>query len=986
MIQLVAYSQGSDTPTFLDVTEATAVTLQMEFANPAEPFTRSSTYSTTFTVPDTQKNSAFFSHYYDANIADGTFDARVRTSCNILDDGALVMEGFLQMLGHSTKSRTFQVSVVGGAGDLFSRLADIALGDIFDADYDVVPSPSKVIDSWTLTNDVSAGSVGAGLIVFPYIDYGNSDGNRLFYDEGVADGVAAPNYVRAYHFKPAMQVKHMIEKVIQYGGKTIESTFLSTSDFESLYMTYNTQSVNPITRPLYGAKRYSTSNIDISDATTFHYVPFLNITGDDFYDPDEFMTTGDFIAPAQMNATFNVSLQFANAGSTQGYVDVMVTRATIEVHQQSYIVPAAGGVMTFSVNNIFIDNGEAVQVHVLGGTNLSVVGGVQTFLRFVEYNAPSSFAAINTTSALPNVKAADWLKEIAKRFNLAIVSKNNEPDVLQIEPLNDYLLSGTSRDWTAKVDHSQSVQVKPTTELKVKDLVYSDGIDEDHVNQWYNTRIGGVLGTYTYLTEDAFATGASDTDSMMGATGMLPIPSVDPANQGLTNVAIPMLYGMKDGAAEPVNHKPRLLFYNGLHSIGHTFYIGNTAHTSYPHFSPFSDRVVGSDTTSVLWRDNYRFNSAVIGSTFATGLVEKYWSAYLREIYSKEARLMTCSLVLNTSDVYNLSFADTITIKNTQYRLLSVSGLNVAKGGTCTAELLKVVQSSVTHITFDQECEDSIDSFNADGTTSWVDSSGASVSANEDCCRAAGYQFANGQCWWNFSDTGGTDSGGFGGTSAPSSTSTGDSIKPIVVPPTTAIEKSSAGGTRFPYALGTQGLTSRSSFFSTVQEQHYILQGVSNSTAAVSLNPYGRSTSGIILPRMAQSTIEVEVIGTDIAGTVDPVGDYCVTRKVFVATHTTSGLVRNQTDETVYEYKTSSRASLPTITLSAVAGEGDYSGINSTLEIKATGLADTITTWTAQVTMLVTDLGGARMIQDAIVTEDHQLIETENGLVCITEG
>ena len=986
MIQVLAYSQDSDTPTLLDISEESSVTLNMAFATPNEPMTRQSTYSSSFVMPDTKGNNAFFSHYYDANIAEGTFDTRARTRVLIMDEGAPVTEGVLQLLGYSKASRTFEVSIVGAAGDVFSQLSDIKLGEVFSTDHDVLPSASNVVDSWTLTNDITTGGVGAGVVVFPYADYGNASGGRLFYQEGVEDGIAKENYVMGYHFKPAMQVKHMIEKCIEHTGRTVSSTFLSTADFESLYMTYNTQATKPITRPLYGAKRKLASNIAVTTAGVLYNIPFTSTAGSLMYDPDGLMSTGDFVAPAAMEGVFEVSITFANSSATFDYADIVVTVGTTTVATEAVVVGASGSNPTFQVQaNLAL--GEALQVHVYGDQNLTVTAGDTTYLRFIEYAVLSEGEPIDTKRAMPNVKASDFLREMAKRFNLAIIQDNDNPDEVLIEPLPDYILTGTTRDWTGKVDYSQPFNVKPTTSLKVKDLVYSDGVDEDYFNQWYNKRRGGSLGEHTYASEDFFADGEANTDSLCGSTGMFYIPKVDYNETDLADVAIPMYYGVKDdGVVEPVNHKPKLLFYNGLQSTSHTYYVGTTSHTSYPHFSPFTDRVVDADTWSVLWRDAYRFTSHVIGSTHATGLVRKYWSEYLTQIYSEEARLLECELVLGTSDIYELSFADTILIQNQRYRLIDLTGFNISQGGTASARLLKVIDDSTTYINFEADCDARIDTYNADGTTSWVDSSGASVSATEACCEAEGLTFSNSQCWWNYTSPSGTHSGTFSGPSMPGSIDSGDVINPPPLPPTTDLSGDDGSRLRMPYAGGHRGNTARTAFFNSAQEQHYLLQGYTTGTDTVALTFHGATNSGIVLPRNSIASIEVVTTGIDIAGSTDPLGDYVVSRDNYVLTHVTNGLVRQDTSANLYQYKSSGRPSHASVSISAVAGTGDYADLNSTLEFRVNGIANTITQWTAQVTLLVTDLNAVRTMQDAVVTEDFDPLLTENGMVCITEG
>ncbi len=117
MIQLTVYPQGSGTPINLDLADDARVSFSLSFADPGRPTTRSSPFSSTFTLPFTQKNDAFFGHFCEVNLLSGSFNPSLRVQCIVASQGSPVFEGYLQLRSVSLQARTYEANVVGAAGD-----------------------------------------------------------------------------------------------------------------------------------------------------------------------------------------------------------------------------------------------------------------------------------------------------------------------------------------------------------------------------------------------------------------------------------------------------------------------------------------------------------------------------------------------------------------------------------------------------------------------------------------------------------------------------------------------------------------------------------------------------------------------------------------------------------------------------------------------------------------------------------------------------
>ena len=66
----------------------------------------------------------------------------------------------------------------------------------------------------------------------------------------------------------------------------------------------------------------------------------------------------------------------------------------------------------------------------------------------------------------------------------------------------------------------------------------------------------------------------------------------------------------------------------------------------------------------------------------------RFWAQYVTELYSTEARILTCNMNLTETDLQSWSFNDKIYIKDTYYRILSIS-YDANAPGTAQVELIR---------------------------------------------------------------------------------------------------------------------------------------------------------------------------------------------------------------------------------------------------------------------------------------------------------
>jgi len=806
-VQLLVTPQAGGNRILLD-SPSIPIELNISYWDAAKPFSTRSPHTLSFVLPFSRANDKFFSFYFNANATDGTFDATVRTEAVIYADDLLMMEGVLQL--HAVKDG-YEVGVLEKIAKVFDVVKGMTFPQLFttdagtiDTDLDHALNWTNVKLSWNTSFDITTGSVGAGTIVYPLADSGAGLGynsqtagtglgfyyNQGFNGSGVVDYGMNDQTLSVLNMKPAIRIAYVLEYIFKRAGYTIQSNWLQSADAQKIYMFLALDRFRATGRVTYGFRVGISQDLLLQpgDSSVWHNVSFTNESTSPFYDPDGLIQNGLFQAP--YDGVFNVATTYVTNTTTgtagQGYY--FYVRALINgnaivndqtgigsnqvetVHNHTFSLQLqANDQVTFYVAHTNASN--AVTVKALG-TNASTNINLESF--------GSSNQFVDVSENFPSVSVDKWLKAIIERFNLVIVSKLDSPTVVQIEPWVDWWAESNDLiDWTEIVDQD-SIKIEPTTKLQKQSYIFSDAEGSDFLNSWWQHNFGWVKGKYTYLNTNDFATGTSKTEEIFQPLRNRQLFS-NVANTNPTvvpNVLLPCFWSWHDGsessmyAKEFTSCKPVLAYYNGLQSIGNgaTFVFGGTNYTTYPYFSEYNEVGVSLSTKSLNWGYDWpdNFNAPFISGLTSVGntldyAFYTYWSQMFNEIYSQEARIMTCRINLNYSELYNLKFNDNLYLDGTVWRVLSISNYAVGSNDLANAVLLKVINKPNGRIS--NECKSKPGSFNTDGTVNFVNADGAGVAATEPCCTLHGYVWdeTKAVCFWRPPDGGGGGGGGGNG-------------------------------------------------------------------------------------------------------------------------------------------------------------------------------------------------------------------------------
>lgn len=754
MIQLIAYTQDETGQTELDLTGKETISNNYSIAELGEITSRNSPFSKTFRLPMSEKNNRFFAHWYNANMADGTFDASKKTRVNLLFDGISVLQGYLQLRRALKTDGSYEVSVFGDQGNFYQDRRDKTLRDLFvtdgvvTSDYDYSATGQNVIDSWTLSNDITEGAVGAGVITIPLSDPGSGSDTIVNYTSasgGIgAQGMAVTPGVFPWVFKPAIQVKHLFDLIFQDAGYSYTSTFLTSSPFTELYMTLGTE------QQVQEGLTVGNVNVRLNSPQSISFVDLLEFDNE-VADPSGLWnsSTYTYTALGDTILSFTVGLDVDSASAASFYIYVSTPSG-------SYSSPvfSADGTTPFLTHNfsgVELLDGEDLQVFCVLVSGTLTLGVLSSFVVNSTESEVENDTVLVAEMVPDRLKQTDFIKDIVQRYNLILeADPENERNII-IEPYNDWVDAGDAADWTQKLDLSKERLLEPTNKYRKSIINFTDLEGEDETNHGKQEQNGYVFGRYYEVVEDDFAKGELTNDPVFKPYHVSPLPSLNGESE-VPGVLIAKHYRTEDGNRIPVADEPSLFYHGGLVDCGATLYVGGVAFTQYAYCTAFTESPSSDDTTlSLYWDYQYPngWGTPNMGTAYvARNLFREYWGRYINQIYSSEARVFTAYFYLTPKDINSLKFNTQYRIRNEVYRVLRVEGFTLGSRETTKVELLKVLDTVNYPVT--STCTHVPDRWNTDGTITFVNTEDGTTTTtpSQECCELGGgiYDSATSTC------------------------------------------------------------------------------------------------------------------------------------------------------------------------------------------------------------------------------------------------
>lgn len=968
MIQLIAYDQEGTGQTVLDIAESAAISLSYSVAELGDVTTRNSPFSKTFRLPQSEKNNQFFEHWYEVNLSAATFDASKKTRVALYDSGVLVIAGYLQLKDVHLKGETYTVAVFGDNANLYQEIGDKSLRDAFltdgvaTTDYNYTPTGANVVDSWDLTNDITSGAVGAGVIIVPLADPGSGGDDFVHYSYTGGLGIGAANFLPAWKLKPAIQVKHLFDKILANAGYSYTSTFLDSATFTKIYMTLASEMQILAGIPVGGCSVGLTSDQTVTEETAV--IEFDNESSV-FYDYENAWNTTayTYTAPVDLELSCITTIRVAGSASADASFYIVVETPSNTYTSPEYFVASPFlPTFAFTQGGIAMTQGEELQVSIVVTEGTIVIDsgtlGSRFYVNSIE-SAVEQDTVLVPQSVPSQIKQEDFLKDIIQRFNLILEATPDNERHLIIEPYADWLDAGGSVDWTEKLDVSKEVVLAPTDKYKKSVIDFRDKEGKDERNEFWQDKQGYSFGRYYEQVDDDFAKGELKNKPVFKPFHVNRVPTNTGGESLIPAVLIPGYYNIEDGNYEPVNDEPSLFYHNGLVDVGATIYVGDQSATQYAYCAAFNETPNDDQTTvSLYWgyQYPYGFGTPTMGSSYVSrNLWREYWGRFYNQVYSADARILTAYFYLTPTDILNLRFNDLIQVKEGHYRLLKVEGYTVNGYETTKCELIKEV-SGLNYATT-EDCDYIPDRWNDNGTVRFVNPETGSTTLNpgEACCTGQGFTWdadAN-LCYWRRPNDGTTrpDNG-----------------------PEVALERAGAQDTE-----DTQSY--RSPSMNAVSRRTVLFADV-NEGATVAATENGEGVGVVQLPYNSVCRITANVTSTQTTfdGTNGALGATSF-RQYFVIVKNVEGRVTTDITE-----NTSVRTDEVDVTNRGVTVSVDTASSTSLerdISLNCTGETFARVNFTLDCEVTYTDLSPAVKDQNQILAEDGATLAAENGTILI---
>jgi hypothetical protein len=706
---------------------------------------KNTNYSKTIVLAGSKNNNKLLGGLFDINADFTFFNPHIKTPARILEDGVVVMDGYLQLTSIDIVKANDRVGdyvnysckVTSATTQIMNDLGSKKLSDLNFNHLSHIYGKAAIENSWA--NDYTK------TYVYPML-FNNSN-----------------NY-NTSDFKPAIFYKAYLLKIFEEAGYKIKGSILDDntdegSSFSKEIIPFGGD-IPTIPQAEYERRRFK---VGIPNGANLSIDVSNNISGftnensiDGYFDNGNnfdgskwtvdkngnykigFNLTGNinFTTPIAVNQ-YNVRLSpFGWAGvydsfnqdtSETGFLQLQVYVNGVHVHSSSkstYTTPNSfsgtqstafsfvgfapnrnlriGDEITFKIfkRDDTLSGGHEI---IYSSTPLNGITHNPTPVSLVidydfndtgfVYNDCNATAltdgdTIFLESFIPkDYKQTDLLKDIIKRYNVYISVNPNDEYELILDTRDSFYSKGVILDWTDKKDFSKKDTTKLISEVQNKELNFTYIKGEDSYNKNYTESTeGDIYGQKKISFDNEFTKGTNKIE-----TSFCPSPLIYNSQNPVAIVsAIPTNENLKG---------MRVLYYNGMKNClngGSWTYTyinagvtGVSAKTSYPYAGHLDDPL-SPDFDLNFGQIPYSYYNE--NQTTTNGnLYNRYWSNYVNQINS--GKIVTMSFYLNGIDINFIkdNLNAKIYVKDSYYYINKIKDYDCTKESLTKVELLKIV-------------------------------------------------------------------------------------------------------------------------------------------------------------------------------------------------------------------------------------------------------------------------------------------------------
>ena len=636
--------------------------------------TKNTSFSKTISLSGTARNNQIFGFVFDignANEFDETkpnvnynFNASKSAKCIIYIDKVQIFKGTLRILEIVVDKETieYQCSVFGELGGLMNAIGNKKLEDLDFSAYNHVYNTTNITASWDAAR-------GEGYY-YPLIDYGNVSTNKVDFQYTT--------------FRPAIYIKEYIDKMFANIDYTYECDFFETDYFKRLVIPHNQKQLTKTTSDLNNALLTAPQEV-----LNISFVRFTTVTGSGLVPSSansKFTYTGA--------TSFNLKFDYNFTGTSQeGTFSILKNGITVysEFFTDDFFI--SGTFEILMIQNDYIQFRFANDADNKNDNPVTINDGDVSFNSISLIPVALSIGdSLLMNDCIPKgIFQRDLFLSICKMFNLYVYDDRYQENNIIIKPYiyfydND---STQANDWSNKIDRSKPLSIKPMSEINARYYNYKFKEDSDFYNDNYKKKYSESYGDRLYDSSFDFSKNTETVDVIFA-------PSVLFRAIG-TDKIYPAIYKKSNAnsAEDSMDSIIRIMQVKKIASVA-SWSIKNISSTlvtltSYGYaghlddpYNPDNDINFGAPKEIFYTSDNFT----------GRNVFNVFHLTYMAEITDKDSKLLTCSALLNTIDIFNLDFSKYIWIDGVLFRLNKVEGYNPMEYNTTKISLLKVIETT----------------------------------------------------------------------------------------------------------------------------------------------------------------------------------------------------------------------------------------------------------------------------------------------------
>jgi hypothetical protein len=728
MSTLIIYPLDNDNvevPYVLDCDEVD-ISLTFSVQDIQDVTKRRGSFSKTITLPGTGANNQAFGHAYNIQSFVGGFTPNKRIRCTLWNEGIQTFTGTLQLLSITKMNEqiNYEVGIYSEEIAFFRQINETKLAaTVGVSGFNHTLSGTTISNSWT-------GTAGSGY-VYGFIDgYGYSDVNPNFFS-----AVLKTLIIPYLSFTPSFYVKQLVDLIFTQSGYRYQSAFFNSERFKKLVLPYaggavvqsDLTSQNNEVEAQSGLANTNENWAVFEAGVDFDiYVGIVPIdliisdpavywdtTADYYFRNVGWYTTWDvnYIITLTNSDTafsdrpFYVAICDHNTGKPINQPDFSISVLT-ELDNQDLVWWSgridSGATKKFNFQGTLrLEPDQEIDLRIFYFPLDTDTGENKFFLKLESkarlamvctYN-PAAVASVDMIRALPpDITQADLLSDLQKMFNLYFYQSPTDPDLIYIEPFNDFYASG-SVNWTDKIDNTDKHLLQMGDPQARKQITFKYRDSGDALGKLYSGTFPEGYGARIFETQNYYAKGEQVVETKCA--------TVIPASFG-TGLVIGRTFDIDS------NNKPkekangyRIAQFNYVAIPDSTAWIYLSALpqvvsgvTSIPFISHIDNPYAPTfDLAFGMPKNLYFkvFNGAAFEDYDNTNLFNTYWLNYLTETTSKESLQIEIPVILDPVDIYQLDFRKPIYIEGILFRLLEVRDYTIGGSQKCTAILRRIL-------------------------------------------------------------------------------------------------------------------------------------------------------------------------------------------------------------------------------------------------------------------------------------------------------